>query len=189
MPLPATIRRIVLTGFMGAGKSTLGPLIAQGLGWDFLDTDSAIEARAGKAVAQIFAQQGESAFRALEAEVIRDQGRRDHLVLALGGGAIETESTRDLLAALDHTCVLFLDAPLDVLVSRCLHQPAAAQRPVLADREGLLKRFNSRLPYYRNAHLTVTTAGLSPQAVVARILEALGQSSIAGVNLEGVPTQ
>lgn len=189
VPLPPTIRRIVLTGFMGAGKSTIGPLLAQRLGWDFLDADTAIESRAGKTVAEIFAESGESAFRALEAEAIRDQALRQNLVLALGGGAIETESTRDLLAALDQTCVLFLDAPLDVLVTRCLQQPAAAERPILADREGLLKRFNTRLPYYRKAHLTVTTAGLSPQAVVARILEALGQSSIAGANLEGVPTQ
>lgn len=189
MPLPATIRRIVLTGFMGAGKSTIGPLLAQRLGWDFLDADTAIESRAGKTVAEIFAEHGEAAFRALEAEAIRSQTRRHNLVLALGGGAIETAVTRDLLASLDHTCVLFLDAPLDILVTRCLEQSGAAERPVLADREGLLKRFNARLPYYRNAHLTVTTAELSPQAVVARILEALGQSSIAGVNLEGVPTQ
>jgi shikimate kinase len=189
MPIPATIRKILLTGFMGAGKSTIGSLLAQSLGWDFLDADTAIEARAGRTVGEIFAEQGESAFRALEAEAIRDQAQRRNLVLALGGGALETPATRDLLASLDHTCVLFLEAPLDILVTRCLEQPGAAERPILADRERLLQRFNARLPYYRNAHLTVTTAGLSPEEVVARILEALGQSSIAGVSLEGVPTQ
>jgi shikimate kinase len=189
MPVPATIRQIVLIGFMGAGKSTIGPLLAQKLGWQFLDADAAIESRAGKSVAEIFAQHGESAFRALEAESIRDQAHRHNLVLALGGGALESAATRELLASLDQTCVLFLDAPLEVLVTRCLQQPGGAERPVLADRDRLLARFNARLPYYCNAHLTVTTAGLSPQAVVARIVGVLGQSCIAGVTMEGVQTQ
>lgn len=173
MSVPHTIRRIVLIGFMGAGKSTIGPMLGQSLGWEFLDADTAIESRAGKTVAEIFAQRGEAAFRTLEAETIREHTRRQNLVLALGGGAIETAPTRELLAALDQACVIFLDAPLDILVDRCLAQPHAAERPVLADREGLLRRFNARLPYYRAAHLTVTTAGLAPYEVVARILEAL----------------
>lgn len=174
---------------MGAGKSTVGPLLAQSLGWSFLDADTAIEVRAGKTVAEIFAQQGEAAFRALEAEAIRQNAGRESLVLALGGGAIETASTREFLATLDRSCVVFLDAPLDTLVARCLSQPAAAERPVLADREGLLQRFNTRLPYYRSAHLTVTTAGLSPQAVVTRILESLAPRCSTGAAAEGVPTR
>lgn len=173
MPLPQTIRRVVLIGFMGAGKSTIGPLLAQRLGWEFLDLDAAIESRAAKTVGEIFAQHGESAFRALEAEAVREHACRQKLVLALGGGALETATTRELLTSLDQICVIFLDAPLDLLVRRCLAQPGAAERPVLADRGGLERRFNARLPYYRAAHLTVPTAGLSPQAVVARIVEAL----------------
>lgn len=168
-----TIRRVVLTGFMGAGKSTIGALLAQRLGWNFLDVDTVIESRTGKTVAEIFAHQGEAAFRALEAEAIREQLRCENLVLALGGGAVETESTRELLATLGQTCVVFLDAPLEILVARCLAQPSAAERPVLADREGLLRRFEARLPYYRGAHLTIATAALTPQAVVAYILENL----------------
>jgi shikimate kinase len=179
----------VLTGFMGAGKSTIGPLLAQRLGWNFLDIDTSIESSIGMTVAEIFAQQGEAAFRALEAEAIRNHSTRQNLVLALGGGAIETETTRELLATLDHACVLFLDAPLDTLIARCLAQPAAAERPVLADREGLLRRFNARLPYYRAAHLTVTTAGLSPQAVVTCILEALDQRCVTEAAAEGIPTR
>ena len=188
MPLPVKIRRIVLTGFMGAGKSTVGPLLAQRLSWNFLDSDVAVEARTGVTVAEIFARQGEAAFRALEAEAIGRNVLRENLVLALGGGAIETESTRRLLAGLDCGCVLFLDAPLDVLVTRCLAQPAAAERPVLADREGLLRRYNARLPYYREAHLTIMTAGLTPHAVVATILRVLEQRCAAEA-AEGVPTR
>jgi shikimate kinase len=185
--LPLAIRRIVLIGFMGAGKSTIGAMLAQSLGWDFLDVDTVIESRTGKTVARIFAEQGEAAFRALEVEAIREHTLREKLVLALGGGAIETQSTREHLANLDRTCMLFLDAPLDVLVARCLAQPATAERPVLADREGLLRRFRARLPYYRNAHLTITTAGLSPQAVVDRILEAVGKRCVTEAATEGVP--
>lgn len=189
MSMPRKIRRIILTGFMGAGKSTIGPLLAQSLQWDFLDADSVIEARAGRTIAQIFAERGEAAFRSLEAEAIREETARRNLVLALGGGAIETQVTRDLLARLDHTCVLFLDAPLDILVARCLAQPGAAERPVLDDQEGLLRRFNTRLPYYRASHLTVTTAGLSPEAVVARILEALDRRCTTESAAEGVPAR
>jgi shikimate kinase len=183
MALPRELRTILLTGFMGAGKSTVGALLAQRLGWEFLDADAAVEARAGKTVAAIFAQEGEAAFRALEAEAIRDHAQRERLVLALGGGALETESTRKFLAGLNKAGVVFLDAPLDVLVARCLAQPQAAERPVLADREGLRRRFEARLPHYRGAHLSISTDGLSPAQVVDEILEALE------IRLEGVSPQ
>ncbi|HEX3470040.1 MAG TPA: shikimate kinase, partial [Silvibacterium sp.] len=86
--LPVTVRRIVLTGFMGAGKSTTGLLLAQKLGWQFLDTDAVIEARTGVTIAQLFEQRGEAAFRTFETETIRDYAQAEHLVLALGGGAV-----------------------------------------------------------------------------------------------------
>jgi shikimate kinase len=186
---PPKIRRIILTGFMGAGKSTVGPLLAQSLGWEFLDVDVSVEARAAKTVAEIFAQHGEAAFRALEAEAIRDHLQREGLVLALGGGAVETQSTRKLLATLEHTCVLFLDAPLEILVARCLAQSSAAERPVLADRQSLLRRLEARLPYYRQAHLTIATTGQSPQGVVAQIFDALEQRCTIEDAPEGVPTR
>jgi shikimate kinase len=174
MALPRELRTILLTGFMGAGKSTVGALLAQRLGWEFLDADALVEARAGKSVAAIFAEEGEAVFRALEAEAIRDHARRERLVLALGGGALETESTREFLSCLNGAGVIFLDAPLAVLVARCLAQPQAAERPVLADREGLRRRFEARLPHYRDAHVTVSTSGMGPEQVADEILEALG---------------
>jgi len=177
--LPETIRRIVLTGFMGAGKSTIGPLLAQRLGWRFLDTDAVIEARTGTTIAQIFAVQGEETFRALETEAIHEHGSSEHVVLALGGGAVETESTRDALARMDEACIVFLEAPLEVMVARCLEQPGAAERPVLADRERLAARLAARLPHYRKAHLTVTTANLTPEAVADLLLEALNRRCMA----------
>jgi shikimate kinase len=187
--MPPTIRCIVLTGFMGAGKSTTGALLAHTLGWRFLDSDAIIESRTGHTIAHIFAEQGEAAFRALEAGVIREHaGERDaaqNLVLALGGGAIEHAPTREILASFSDLRVVFLDAPLEVMVARCLAQPGAAERPVLADRERLAQRFSARLPHYRRAHLTVATADLSPQAVVERILSGLSES----LEEKGLPTR
>jgi shikimate kinase len=189
-PLP-TLRCIVLTGFMGAGKSTTGALLAQSLGWRFLDSDTVIESRTGRTIAQIFADQGEPAFRALEAETIRahvvDRAGGENLVLALGGGAIENPQTRDILTSLPEIRIVFLDAPLEVMVARCLAQPGAAERPVLADRERLAQRFTARLPHYRRAHLTVATADLTPQAVVERILS--GLSSAPALEEKGLPTR
>lgn len=172
--LPVTVRRIVLTGFMGAGKSTIGELLARRLGWQFVDTDAVVEARARLTIAQIFAQHGEDAFRALEADAVRDQAQAEEVVVALGGGAMESEGTREALSELAGTCVVFLDAPLEVMVARCLSQPGAAERPVLRDRERLRARLAARLPHYRRAHLIVGTADLTPEAVTDAILEAVG---------------
>ncbi len=171
--LPTTVRRIVLTGFMGAGKSTIGKLLADRLRWDFVDTDAVIESQTGLTIARIFAERGENAFRALEAETVRDRAQAEEVVLALGGGAVEFESTRSALFGLNDTCVVFLDAPLEIMVARCLSQPGAAERPVLRDREGLTARLASRLPHYRRAHLTVTTAERTPEAVIDAICGAL----------------
>lgn len=160
---------------MGAGKSTVGALLAEKLSWAFVDVDTEIEARAGVTIAAIFAEKGEQTFRALEAETIRDLSRREKLVLALGGGALEAESTRTLWNGLERTCVVFLDAPLEVLVDRCLAQPGAAERPVLADRERLLRRFEARLPHYRAAHITLATQALAPAEVADRILDSIAK--------------
>lgn len=178
MSLPSTIRRIVLTGFMGAGKSTIGALLARGLGWRFVDSDAVIEASAGKSISRIFAEDGEDIFRELETEAIHQESRHYELILALGGGAMENPATRAVLASLPETIIVFLDAPLEIMIARCLAQPGAAERPVLADRERLTQRFTSRLPHYRGAHITIPTADLAPPAVVERILRQLEANSL-----------
>jgi shikimate kinase len=174
--LPGTVRRIILTGFMGAGKSTVGALLAQRLGWQFVDTDQVIEAQTGLTIARLFAEHGEATFRALEAEAVRDKVQANDVVLALGGGAIEVEGTREALLKLREACVVFLDAPLEVMVERCLAQPGAAERPVLRDRERLTTRLAARLPHYRRAHLIVATANLTPEAVAEEIFAVLRDS-------------
>jgi shikimate kinase len=166
-----SITGIVLTGFMGAGKTTAGALLAERLGWRFADSDRLVELRAGITVAEIFERQGEAAFRAMEAETIRASAGAERLVLALGGGALESDATREYLAALPAVRVVFLEAPFDTLVERCAGQADAPVRPVLRDRERLAARWQARQPVYRQAHLTVATAGRTPEEVVACILK------------------
>src|ERR1035438_2178700 len=95
-PQSGPTRRIILTGFMGSGKTTVGPLIAARLGWKFLDVDDVIEAEAGATIAELFASHGETAFREREHTTVARVASGDALVLALGGGAIERPETRDL---------------------------------------------------------------------------------------------
>ncbi len=93
----AAPRRIVLTGFMGSGKTTCGKILAQKIGWRFIDVDQAIEAGAGMKVAEIFQQFGEAKFREMEEAAIATLLSEEEIVLALGGGAIENESVRGRL--------------------------------------------------------------------------------------------
>jgi len=168
---PVRVSQIVLTGFMGAGKSTVGALLAARLGWNFLDSDRVIEAREAMPIAQIFAQRGEAAFRQIEALAIRECMAGERLVLALGGGALETAETRSLLEKQSDTLVVFLEAPLPTLVSRCASHDGGPVRPVLADTARLEERWRSRQGWYRTAHLTIATRELTPDAVVERVLQ------------------
>lgn len=186
-PGPAVaVSRIVLTGFMGAGKSTVGSLLAARLGWRFLDSDTAVEAQAGMTVAEIFARDGEPAFREMEASAIRESAAAA-TVLALGGGALETAATREFLASLPDCALIFLDAPLDTLIARCSEHVEGPVRPVLADRQRLAERYNARMPWYRQAHFTVATAGIPPEQVVQRIVQWLGCSDPTGQDAGRTP--
>lgn len=173
-PSPS-ITGIILTGFMGAGKSTAGALLAERLGWRFADSDALVEARAGMTVAEIFERLGEAAFRQMETEAVREAAAVEHSVLALGGGALESATTREFLLSLASSCVVFLEAPLETLIGRCAGQPNAPVRPVLRDHERLAARWQARLPLYRQAHMTVATAERTPEAVVDCILAELSR--------------
>jgi shikimate kinase len=166
-------RRIVLTGFMGSGKSTVGPLIAARLGWSFLDVDDVIEAEAGVTIAEIFARHGEAAFRKQEQETIARLAAGDSLVLALGGGAIEHEATRALLLTTPGTLLVHLEVELATTLTRC--QGTEQTRPILADQANLAARYQRRLPLYRTAHVSIPVDALVPEEVVERILSASGK--------------
>jgi shikimate kinase len=173
--LPPNLRRLVLTGFMGAGKTTVGRLLAQRLGWEFLDLDALIEARTGLTVPSIFAAHGEARFRQLESSALASALGRSNIVLALGGGAPETLTNRLLLEQTPATATVFLDAPFPVLFDRCMLQDQS--RPVLADPAAAEARFLARQPIYRRlARLTVDTSSLSTDETVAALLSGLSQT-------------
>jgi len=162
-------RRIVLTGFMAAGKTTVGTMLAQQLDWPFRDVDTEIEAATGLSVPEIFRIHGEPHFRELEHATIARLLASEPLVLALGGGAIEDPHTRALLLGSPSIHLVNLEASLETTLARSGLAGDLA-RPVLADRANLEARYNARLPLYRHAHQTVRVDDIGPSAVVQAIL-------------------
>lgn len=161
----------VLVGVMGAGKSTIGAAVAATLGVPFADTDTIIEERAGKPIPEIFVDEGEAAFRALEREVVASSLRDFGGVLALGGGAILDEGTRKLLA--DQT-VIYLSVELTDAIKRV---GLGAGRPLLAinPRATLKYLLEQRRPLYLEvATHTVTTDGREPDEIAAEVAALLG---------------
>jgi len=161
---------------MGAGKSTIGPMLAGRLGWRFADSDHRLEEKTGARIVDLFSALGEPEFRRMEAEVVAELHTDEELVLALGGGAMESEATRSMIAGSRDTFVVFLKAPLEILIARCERQPGAAVRPVLNQRELLEHRFQSRQRHYESAHVAVETHGKSPATVVDSILGKIQES-------------
>jgi shikimate kinase len=170
--VPSSIRRIVLTGFMGAGKSTVGKMLAERLGWSFLDLDAHIEDRAGVTIPEIFSNHGEPHFRRLESTALVSALGRPNTVLALGGGAPEEITNRLLIEQTPATFAIFLDAPFPTLFDRCMLQEIG--RPVLADPTAAALRFARRRPFYsRMSRVTVETSTQTPGQTVDAIIAAL----------------
>lgn len=167
------IKRIVLCGFMGAGKTTTGELLAARLGWRFRDVDVVIEAETGLTIAQIFAQSGEPYFREKEHLTICRLLLEENTVLALGGGAIEHPETREQLLGDPHTLFVHLAVAMETVLSRC--SGSETIRPVFNDRERLQVRYDSRLPYYRQAHITIPTDDIPATEVADRLISMLEQ--------------
>jgi shikimate kinase len=174
---PAHVRRLVLTGFMGAGKTTVGRMLADRLGWEFLDLDTLIESSTGLTVSAIFAAHGETHFRKLESQALASALGRAKIVLALGGGAPETLANRLLLEQTPATATVFLDAPFSTLLDRCVTQsldPAANSRPLLADPSTAEARFLARQPIYRRlANHIIDTDNLTTEETVHALLTRL----------------
>jgi shikimate kinase len=167
--VPTAIKRIILTGFMGAGKSTVGRLLATRLGWNFLDLDAHLEARTSTTIPQLFERHGEAHFRRLESSALASALRLNSTVLALGGGTPESLTNRLLLEQTPGTFVVFLNAPFPTLFDRCVLQDIT--RPILADPTAAEARFAARQPLYtRLAGLTIDTSELTPQATVDKLL-------------------
>lgn len=175
---------IVLVGLMGAGKTTVGRILAEQLGWPFYDSDDEIVRSAGKSISKIFEEEGEPAFRDLERMTIQGLLRHGVCVIASGGGSISIPETAKSI--LENSLCLWIDAPVDVLVDRT----RGSDRPLLqhGDPEevlGMLKE--KRSAAYSQAHVHVLDDGLDPQEMVKRILMQIREhmfDSIANVEEE-----
>jgi shikimate kinase len=164
---------VLLVGFMGAGKTTVGRELERTLQWCFYDLDALIEARTGSSVATLFAEQGEPAFRKLELQSLRellDSLEDEPAVIALGGGAFAQESIRQTIRDRSAT-VVFLHVDLDEAVRRCASAPGT--RPLMRDANQMNLLYEERLPFYRTAHFQVQTGGKLPSEIAQEIASKL----------------
>jgi shikimate kinase len=163
-------QRIILIGFMGSGKSTVGRILAGRMGWDFADTDELVEAGAGAPVTRIFGELGERAFREKEAEALVSLEQRTRLVIATGGGApAQPRNSR------------FFSGPVSIFHLRVsletVHERTKGNqgRPLLALSESALRiLYESRQPVYNSMGRQVETEGRKPEDVAEEILGVLG---------------
>jgi shikimate kinase len=174
-----TLCRVVLTGFMGAGKSTVGRLLTQKIGWDFLDIDNQIETSGDATAKVLFALLGEVAFRKLESDTLAFCLRRSKAVIAVGGAAIDMPTNQRLLAKAPGTLVAFFDAPFATLIKRCLVQErsgGAIYRPLLHKTEVARARFSARRSLYAAyAHLKVDVTERTPDEVTLIICDTMAR--------------
>jgi shikimate kinase len=171
MPSDERIREnIILIGFMGSGKSSIGKRVAKQLGFQFLDTDHLASERAGLSITEIFAQRGEAAFREVETSVLVSLGHLKRCVVSTGGGIVIREENRRLLREMGF--VVGLTATEDVIFERVSRND---KRPLLQTedpRKTLSELFAARLPFYREtAHFTLDTTILPHAEAAAEIVQ------------------
>jgi len=172
---PPKTQALFLVGFMGAGKSSVGQILGQRLGWAFEDLDEPIQQREGRSIEQIFSESGEAFFRHLEnqtlRQVIAELGSVPRVV-ALGGGAfVQPEN----IALLKNSGIptVFLDGPVDELFERCREQ--GRSRPLRSDLRLFRELYEARRENYLTASLHVDTSGKDVETVAADVIQALGQ--------------
>ena len=160
---------IYVVGFMASGKSTVGRLLAQRLGWSFVDTDEEIEAAEGTAIAEIFDARGEAEFRRIETAIIHRHVRRigqgSPAVVALGGGAFAEPANRVLLQ--NNGITVWLDCPFELVERRVA---LASHRPLARDPRQFAVLYHARREAYALAHVRVPIESDDPAGVVEAIL-------------------
>ena len=168
-----TMTAVFLTGFMGTGKTTVGRALAERLDTSFFDSDAEVECRAGKAVAAIFAEDGEPAFRALESSVLAELAKRD-AVVALGGGALVADANYECVRRAGP--VVCLKASVEEILARTAGDD---RRPLLSgsDRQARVRALlEQRREAYARADIEIDTTGLGIAEVVDEIMEFLAKS-------------
>ncbi|MBM7581276.1 shikimate kinase [Caldicoprobacter guelmensis] len=162
---------IILIGFMGVGKTTVGKLLAQRLGYRFVDADQVIEEETGLSIPEIFSRYGEGYFRQLERQAIRRIFIHSGIVLATGGGAVMDPANFSFL--MENGCVVALDASEETLWERL---KSCKDRPMLYSenpREKMRALLEMRRPVYYKAHFVVRVDGKSPKEVADEIIAML----------------
>jgi shikimate kinase len=162
-----TMQRIYLTGFMGAGKTTIGQCLAKRLGLSMIDTDEYIEEQIGKTIKRIFAEEGEAAFRQYEREFLRALPL-DKIIVTTGGGIVIQKENRDWMKRTG--TVIYLHCEFAELLKRLEHDDT---RPLLSQhhRQGLEELWQQRLPYYQEADWIIDTTGQSIEQIVDEIMK------------------
>ncbi len=168
--------RLFLIGYRGTGKSTVARLLAEALGWSWVDADAELEARSGRSIRSIFAEEGEQGFRDREEVILKDLCARSRVVVATGGGVVLRESNRQRLRAAGR--VVWLTADADTICRRLAADPSTAERrPVLTaaaeacDRAEVEELLRKREPFYRAcADAIMDTTYRSPEEVVRGLL-------------------
>jgi shikimate kinase len=166
-----SVRAVFLVGFMACGKSSVGQELARHMDWDFVDLDIRIESRERQTIPEIFRDRGESGFRLAETNALRELTEaleqdplQRNTVVALGGGTFAHPQNRDLLRSWPS---FFLDAPLDELWRRTTED--VKMRPLRSDRTEFARLHQYRLPFYRQATVTVVTSGKDPASLCQEI--------------------
>ncbi|WP_201577010.1 shikimate kinase AroK [Psychrobacter sp. H8-1] len=163
---------VFLVGPMGAGKTTIGRLLAKQLGREFVDSDWYVESQTGADIAWIFAKEGEAGFRARETRAIDELTQRKQIVLATGGGAVMSADNRRFLH--QRGIVVYLNAPVDVQMARTAKDKS---RPLLQQpnpRQILQNLYSTRDPLYREvAHIIMPTGHTYPRHMVSQLLRHL----------------
>ncbi|MEW6750959.1 MAG: shikimate kinase [Candidatus Latescibacterota bacterium] len=162
---------VFLTGFMGVGKSKIGGILARRLGRAFLDTDQMVEARAGKPVAAIFAEEGEAHFRGLEHAAVVEAAGRGDVVVSLGGGAIARDRNWEVIRRAG--VLVCIDADVDTILTRVSRRE---DRPLLAGLDPQARRARieallaQRAVFYARADVRVESTESRPPEATAEIL-------------------
>lgn len=186
------IRRVVLIGFSGAGKSTVARDLGQRLGWRLIDTDSEIERCDGRGIPDIFRESGESVFRRLERDVLANALREQDAVIATGGGAVVNEEVwSELWLGAPDTLTVLLEAPAEALHARLVKQqaqdPAGTVRPMLEGDDPLARITvlkAQRDPWYRRARIVVPVEGRSVEEITGTIAAAVSTDAHHTVTLD-----
>lgn len=170
--------RIVLVGYRGTGKTTVGPILAARLGWSFFDCDDVLEQSTGRTVSELFRTEGEAGFRDRETAVLADLCGRERVVIATGGGAVLRETNRAVIRR--GGVVAWLTAPAEVIHRRLTDDPhTAARRPALTTGglDEVVNLLAVREPLYRAvADLTLDSTNRSPDELATDILAFLARS-------------